>query len=47
MGHFIEADLFFKRVHDLGEFNDIQVIFSKVFFQEKGYEQLVLGIGLF
>ena len=34
-GYFIEIDLLSERVHDLGEFNGIPVIFSKVLFQEK------------
>ena len=38
MGHFIELDLFFERIHDLGEFNDIPVVFNEVFFQEKENE---------
>ena len=47
MGDFIEMDLFPERIHDLGEFNGIPVIFSKVLFQEKKSEKLVLGIDLF
>jgi len=38
MGYFIELDLFFEGIHDLGKFNDIPVIYGKVFFQEKEYE---------
>jgi hypothetical protein len=38
MGYFIEMNLFPKRVHDLGEFNRIPVIFRQVFFQEKNGE---------
>jgi hypothetical protein len=35
MGYFIELDLFSERVHDLGEFNGIPIIFSKVLFEEE------------
>jgi hypothetical protein len=35
MGYLIEIDLLSERVHDLGEFHGIAVIFSKVLFQEK------------
>ena len=38
MGYFIKIDLLSERVHDLGEFNGIPVIFSKVFFEEKKSE---------
>jgi len=44
MGYFIEMDLFSERVHDFGEFNGIPIIFSKVLFEEKKSEQLVLRI---
>ena len=35
MGYCIEIDLLSYRVHDLGEFNGVPVIFSKVLFEEK------------
>jgi hypothetical protein len=38
MGYFIEIDPLSERFHDLGKFNDIPVIFSKVLFQEKKSE---------
>ena len=38
MGYFIEMDLLPERTHDLGEFNGIPIIFSKVLFQEKENE---------
>ena len=47
MGDFFEVDLLSERVHDLGEFNGIPVIFGQVLFQEKKGELLVLGIDLF
>jgi hypothetical protein len=47
MGYFGEVDLLSKRIHDLGKFYCVPVIFSQIFFQEKKNEYLVLGIGLF
>jgi hypothetical protein len=38
MGSFIEVDLLSKRVHDLGEFYRVPVIFRQVLFQEKQNE---------
>jgi hypothetical protein len=35
MGNFIKMDLLSKRVHDLGKFYRVPVIFSQVFFQEE------------
>jgi hypothetical protein len=35
MRYFIEVYLLSERIHNLGEFNRIPVIFSKVLFQEK------------
>jgi hypothetical protein len=47
MWYFIEMDFLSKRVHDLGKLYRVSVIFSKVLFQEKENQQLVLSIGLF
>jgi hypothetical protein len=33
MGYFVKIDLFFERIHDLGEFNRIPEIFSRLFFE--------------
>jgi hypothetical protein len=38
MGYFIKMDLLPKRIHDLGEFHCVSVIFRQVFFQEKENE---------
>jgi hypothetical protein len=38
MGNLIEANLLSKRVHDLGKFYRVPVIFRQVFFQEKENE---------
>ena len=38
MGHFIEMNFLSKRVHDLGKFYRIPVIFRQVLFQEKKNE---------
>ena len=38
LGYFIEIDLLSERIHDLGEFNGIPVIFGKVLLQEKKSE---------
>lgn len=35
MWYFIVIDLLSERVHDLGEYNSIPVIFGKVILQEK------------
>ncbi|MGB7788386.1 hypothetical protein [Methanoregula sp.] len=38
MGDFIEMDPLPERVHDLGEFHNVPVIFRQVLFQEKKNE---------
>jgi hypothetical protein len=38
MGYFIEMNLLPDKIHVLGEFNGIPIIFSKVLFQEKENE---------
>jgi hypothetical protein len=38
MGYFIEIYFLSERVHDLGAFNGIPLIFSKVLFQEEENE---------
>ena len=38
MRYFIEMDLLPKRIHDLGEFYRVPVIFRQVLFQEKENE---------
>jgi hypothetical protein len=38
MGYFIEMDFLSKRIHDLGEFYCVPVIFGEVLFQEKQNE---------
>jgi hypothetical protein len=35
IGYFVDIDLLSESVHDLGKFNGIPIIFSKVLFQEK------------
>jgi hypothetical protein len=38
MGYFMEVDLLPERIHDLGEFHCVPVIFGEVLFQEKENE---------
>jgi hypothetical protein len=44
MGNLSEANLLSKRVHDLGKFNRVPIVFRQVLFQEKKNEYLVLSI---
>jgi hypothetical protein len=38
MGNLLKANLLSKRVHNLGKFNRVPVIFGQVLFQEKKNE---------
>jgi hypothetical protein len=38
MGNFIKANLLSKRVHNLGKFNRVPIVFRQVLFQEEECE---------